>query len=377
MDKELLKRYFEQKASKEEKTQVENWILNSDGEELLAYIELEYALESNELPVKPFNEMFDNIKIKKAAPSRVITLKNKWVRVAAAACVLFLLGGWVGYFFTGNAALHEQQEWVMDNGWVMNTAKTNYGQYAQLTLSDGSEVYLKGNSKISFPEKMNLHPVVFLEGEAYFNVQDKTRGLTVKTKDLVTTAKDSKFNISAFSKDSVVTVVVESGKAEVHKNNEFFPLIKLRFINKDSQNIGKKIVPWVKVTPALIIKKNEKGVYDKITKQTDISELKPGVIPLIKLLPVQILRDKINQEVQKVNSVGFTFCDAGFTEIIKKLEDNYDLNIESEISENQLPLYSGVFKKGLTIGEVLNQVCYSLELEYKVFGDKIIIKKLK
>lgn len=368
VEKDLLKRYFENRISDEEKERVEKWLTAAGNKDQVEeYILSSYALENEKISVVPFEEFFAKIKNNEHSEAKVIVIKQKWIWAASAACVLFLLlGGWLGYRFNdGNAEVEDH--------WVMNTAETNFGQYAQLTLSDGSEVYLAGNSKISFPEEMNRHPVVYLEGEAYFDVQNIKRGITVKTKDLVTTAKDSKFNISAFSKDSVVTVTVETGKAEVRKNNEIFPLTKLRFPKMDSLKNGKvvkpKIVKWAKILPAKTVNANEQATYDKSSKTTDISEVKPGTMPLIKLRPAKrIVKDQ-------GFSKGLKFYEANIEQVINKLESGYNLKIELNINEAELPPYTGEFEENVSISEVLKSICYSLGLEYTMNGATVYINR--
>jgi hypothetical protein len=368
MDKELLKRYFANQVSNEEAKRVENWLFNSGNkEEILEYISTSYISESNEMPARPFQEVLDKIKTKRAIPAKVVVLKRKWFWAASAACVLFLLlGGWLGFHFNNSSNFASE--------WAINTAQTESGQYAQVTLSDGSEVYLSGNSKIYFPDEMNVHPVVYLEGEAYFDLQNEK--LTIKTRDLVTTAKNSKLNISAFLKDSLVTVTVEKGKAEVRNNNtnDVFPMLKLRFPKEDSVAIKrKKIIPWAEIKPALTIKENEQATYDKGTKTTDVSEVKPGTIPMMKLQPAKTMR--VPNETTVAN--GLNFYKADITEIIYKLELKYGVKVTINIEGKTLPKYSGKFDENAIISDVLNSICKALGLQYQVSENLIKITELK
>lgn len=281
VEKELLKRYFVSQVSKGETKQVEEWISDSGNKDnLLEYIENSYNLEKNEMPVGSFDEMFKKIRDKKPAPAKVVNIRQRWIwAVSAASIVFLLLGTLIGYQFNGNN---------MDENWEMSTAETAYGQYAQLTLSDGSEVYLAGDSKISFPKEMKANRVVYLEGEAYFNLQNENKNLTIKTKDIVTTAKNSKLNISAFSKDSVVTVTVEKGKAEVKNNNEVFPMMTIGKAKTDSTTeLLPKSIPLVKLLPSLTVRQNQQATYDKETKLTDVSRADSMSLPFMKLIPLR------------------------------------------------------------------------------------------
>ncbi|MEO9022868.1 MAG: FecR family protein [Ginsengibacter sp.] len=291
MNKEILMRYLENRVSEEEKEMVERWMGEAENKrEVLEFIESSYLLEKGSIPVAPFDSsLFEKIRTKNISRAKVIALyKDKRFWIACAACIVFLIiGSWMGYAFKSNAD--------MSGSWITNVTRGNEEQYAKLTMSDGSDVYLGKNSKISFPRDVSVHPVVYLEGEAYFDLQNDNKVLTIKTKDLVTRTRGAKLNISAFSKDSTVVVTVEKGNVEVQKNNEVFPLMKLRLPGNDSvaqvKNTNKpKTIPWTKITPSVMVKQNEQATYDKNAKTTDVITLRPGTMPLLKLIPAGTLR---------------------------------------------------------------------------------------
>jgi ferric-dicitrate binding protein FerR (iron transport regulator) len=294
VEKELLDRYFEGRASEEEQKLAAAWLAAPENKAaMLDYIEAAYTLETGQAPVAPFESLLERTQNGKKDAATVIPLnKRRRTWLVAAACVLLLLsGGALGYYLRARS--------VSDKVLLLNTASTAAGEYAQLTLSDGSEVYLGSDSKLSFSPRMDVHPVIYLEGEAYFDLPNEGRMITVKTNELTATAKGSKFNIKALSKDSTVTVTVEKGKVELSNSGETFPLLKLRFPAKDSvaqdgtkSDEKPKIIPWVKLTPALTVKANEQATYDKNTNTAGISETKPGTMPLLKLLPPKAMREQ-------------------------------------------------------------------------------------
>ncbi len=86
-----------------------------------------------------------------------------------------------------------------------------------ITLPDGSTVELKGNSKIWFPEYFsNNRREVFLEGEAFFKVvRDTSRIFIVSSGKVRTMVLGTSFNIKAYPGQSVVEVLVSTGKVAV------------------------------------------------------------------------------------------------------------------------------------------------------------------
>ena len=291
MNKEILQRYLENRASKDEKEIVERWMNEEvNKKEVLEFIESSYLLEKGSVPVSPFNiSLLKKIKKKNIFDIKVISLyKDRRFLAALAACIIFLIfGSWIGYTFKSNTDTSD--------AWITNVTRGNEGQYAKLSMSDGSDVYLAKNSRISFPRDVSAHPVVYLEGEAYFDLQNDHKMLTIKTKDLVTRTRGAKLNISAFSKDSIVIVTVDKGNAEVQKNNEVYPLMKLRFPGKDSvadvkNTIKPKVIPWAKISPPVLVKQNEQVTYNKIANTTDVVALKPGTMPMLKLIPAEVFK---------------------------------------------------------------------------------------
>ena len=368
LEKDLLKEYLNDHLSGEEKKKVEKWLLDEQNkDEILQYIESSYASVDDEIPVKPFNELLERINRKTTTRGKVVSFKRNWIWAASAACVVFLLGGvFLGYHFKESPAI--------SNEWVMKTAETVNGQYAQLTLSDGSEVYLADNSKISFPQQMNGHSVVYLEGEAYFDVADQNKSLTIKTRDLITTAKGSKFNISAFSKDSVVTVTVQSGKAEVRNNSEVFPLMKLRIAKNDSINQNEKrpkTLPLTKLLPAMTVRANEQAVYDKSTRKTDINEVGPKTLPMMNLRPANASRGNSSLKNGPLLPGSLSFYKADITEVMQKLEDKYGVKISINTHSKILPLFSGEFDENVRLQDILESLRNDMGLQYHVNGNSV------
>lgn len=98
------------------------------------------------------------------------------------------------------------------------TVTTSITEMKTISLPDGSEVILNGNSQITYPSKWNdaEQRVVNLEGEAYFEVEKKPITNTkfqVKTNGLTIEVLGTKFNVKS-SKDSIL-VYLEEGKVSV------------------------------------------------------------------------------------------------------------------------------------------------------------------
>jgi ferric-dicitrate binding protein FerR (iron transport regulator) len=92
------------------------------------------------------------------------------------------------------------------------------GQYAQLTLADGSEIWLNSCSKIVYPERFtSATRVIQLEGEGLFRVaSDVKRPFTVKTDKLDVIATGTQFNVSAYPNENQVSATLIEGVVKLH-----------------------------------------------------------------------------------------------------------------------------------------------------------------
>ena len=97
------------------------------------------------------------------------------------------------------------------------TKKTLKGQKLNLFLGDGTEITLNSESTIRFPKIFGEEKrEVFLEGEAFFDVQtDKERPFIITSDKLQTTVLGTSFNVRCY-----ISVAVLSGKVKVEALDE-------------------------------------------------------------------------------------------------------------------------------------------------------------
>lgn len=92
-----------------------------------------------------------------------------------------------------------------------------FGQMGQLTMSDGTRVWLNSGTTLRFPEHFAIdNRSVMLWGEAYFEVAAiRARPFTVKTTELDVEVKGTSFNLSAYREDTITEVTVIEGNVDV------------------------------------------------------------------------------------------------------------------------------------------------------------------
>ena len=106
----------------------------------------------------------------------------------------------------------------------IHTLKIPRGMNQQLTLTDGTKVWLNAESTLEYPETFEGKPnrEVYLKGEAYFEVtKNASQPFRVKTDALETLVLGTSFNVRAYSKeDTQVTLVEGSVKVSDKHQNE-------------------------------------------------------------------------------------------------------------------------------------------------------------
>lgn len=351
VEKEILKRYLDGTASSEEESVVHAWLADpSKRYEILSWIEsywTEHRMETG--PVPTFEEVFGEALKAEKKEGKVIALhRNRkiWMYAAAACVVFFATGLWIGNL------LKEKPE----NKWLLSKAQTGKGERAQLLLSDGSEVFLSPETELMIHQEAAANPVVYLEGEAHFKMKDTSRSLVIKTKELVTTAKGSEINVSAFTKDSTVTVSVEQGNAIVVGNEEkTFPLIKLRPAPKKDTSMP-AILPMAKIRPAKVnvaVNGQELMTFNKNNGNADVSVKK--------------------EESDNV----LAFDNAGEKEIVAKLKKWFNVQaiFTEPLEDNET--FTGDYDKNATLQEVLTGISITLKQEVRIYGTTVYLIKKK
>jgi len=166
---------------------------------------------------------------------------RKYLSIAAALLVIFMLP--VIYFklipakSVVRVAYHE----------IYNPK----GQKRLVSMPDGSNIYLNGDSKIRYAQNFNTGKrIVYLEGEAFFDVQHRDKQpFVVYTGNVSTTVLGTSFNINTYQSAKTIRITVQTGKVGVIvKNNGKAAPVKFLLPNeqlniiKESGHATKKVV---------------------------------------------------------------------------------------------------------------------------------------
>ena len=110
-----------------------------------------------------------------------------------------------------------------------NTIQTPIGGKFQLTLADGSKVWLNSASSLRFPVYFSGdNRTVELKGEAYFEVaKTQNKKFTVRSGNQTVEVLGTHFNINAYSDEPVITTtLIEGAIRVVELNTQKFQILK-------------------------------------------------------------------------------------------------------------------------------------------------------
>jgi ferric-dicitrate binding protein FerR (iron transport regulator) len=216
---------------------------------------------------------------------------------------------------------------------VFNTVIVPYGKRTQITLSEGTKVWLNSGSKLVYPAHFaDNKREVFMEGEAVFEVTPmREKPFVVNTKDFDIKVLGTVFNVSVYPDDNYSSAILETGKIEI-----------------------------VRSTASIFSK-------EKL-------EITPGSIAIFDRSQKIFEQHKVDSKKYLSWREGYLiFNSEKLGNILKKLSRYY--NIEMVVHDTQLKeeTYSGYLDLKNSPEEVLSVICQTIMLTYTIDNEKIII----
>ena len=226
---DLLGKYFAGEVSKEEKTDVLNWVNVSDENKKEFELHknsweasrIRFGAPNSELVFKNVLNKIDDeqeFEISNSSSSAKRHFSLSTIVKIAASITIFLA---LIYFISDNL----EKETEEPNKISLIIKENPSGQKSRIFLPDGSSVTLNAESKISYPEKFSDSiRIVSLVGEAFFDVvKNDNKPFIVNSEDLSTTVLGTSFNVRAFDADPITLVALKVGKVKVEiiNNTEY------------------------------------------------------------------------------------------------------------------------------------------------------------
>ncbi|MBS1320751.1 MAG: FecR family protein [Parabacteroides sp.] len=224
MNKDILYKFFEGNASFEEEAAVKQWMEES-AENRLAFLKERKLFDA--MLLLGNEEIIKNGK--KRFSINLSSLRTELIKIAAVVAIT--LGG--SYFYYQSSLEKELM--------AMQTITVPAGQRINITLVDGTNVWLNARTSLSYPVKFGKNNrQVVLDGEAYFDVtKDKSKPFIVQTNNYNVEVLGTQFDVNAYSKTGEFETTLMSGSVKVASASDSTQKITLKPNNKVFLQDGK------------------------------------------------------------------------------------------------------------------------------------------
>ncbi|MCC5932384.1 MAG: FecR domain-containing protein [Cyclobacteriaceae bacterium] len=203
---------------------------------------------------------------------------------------------------------------------------TERRQKISIYLPDSSRVTLNSESFLEYPQSFGNERLIFLKGEAFFEVKDDPeRPFIVRSGDLSTTALGTSFNVKAYPEEQSISVSLASGKVITETGSRLIELTP-----------GEKTILHTRT-----------GLIEKVKFQieTDLA-WKDGIL---------------------------IFEKSDLKEFVHTIERWYDVGVEIQGTPSEHWRISGSFDNE-TLKNVLESLSFARKIDYSLRGNNVILK---
>ncbi|WP_342327565.1 FecR domain-containing protein [Pedobacter sp. FW305-3-2-15-E-R2A2] len=226
-----------------------------------------------------------------------------------------------------------------------NTIEAPRGGQWQVILPDGSKVFLNASSSLKYPVSFaTKERKVELKGEAYFEIShNKKSPFRVIAKGQTVEVLGTHFNIMSYDDEKTVKTTLLSGSVKVSSNGS----------NVAGVN-------------AVGIKAAKTAAEFLILKPGEQSQVSPGNMKLI--------HDVDLEDVLAWKNGYFKFNE-NLRSIMTKVSRWYDVEVVYETQPDPEFKFKGEISRDKNISELLNMLDYTGNVHFKIEGRRVIVKK--
>ena len=264
---------------------------------------------------------------------------------AASVLIVFTLAGIIAY---DHYSENNDPVTARNN---MNHVTTQAGSKSKLELPDGTQVWLNGNSKLTYTNgsfgKENRE--VVLTGEAFFDVvKNEKVPFIIHTGPVNITVKGTAFNVKAYPKEKTIETSLVKGLVEITTDED----------------------PERKI----LLKPNEKIIIPVgANKNKNQSVSEPDSATSLYTITKLQSTTKEPAEIAWINTQ-LVFDDEPFATLAPKMESWYNIRIYFADENLKKKRFSGVIEKE-TLKETLEAMQLSFHFNYQLKGQELWVGK--
>jgi len=258
--------------------------------------------------------------------TKSISIQNNLFRsilkYAAVFILAFTLGSLSLYYINRNERIEFSSKY--------NTINVPYGERSQITLYEGTKVWLNSGTKFRYPVSFSKETRdVFIEGEAYFDVaKDAKHPFVVRAGQLKIQVLGTRFNVCAYANDDEFTTTLDEGS-----------------VNAINMTNGRNVI--LNPGEQVILNRETNGLNSLHVNSQLYTSWKENLLK---------------------------YENAPFDEVIKKMERWYDVKIIVDPAINTKERYTMTIKTE-SLREMLHLVSRTTKIKYEIKENTVLIKK--
>ncbi|MBE0653738.1 MAG: FecR family protein [Bacteroidales bacterium] len=236
-----------------------------------------------------------------------------------------------------------------------------YGSRSEITLPDGTQVWLNAGSKIRYSSSYNItNREVWMEGECYFKVfPGNIHQFSVVAPGIRIIAHGTEFNIKAYPDEKFIEATLVEGLVEIHTSQK-------GKTKKQEIILSSNQTAYFSKTAA---SKNSDGAVNQGQRKKEEELISSANVDLKKIM------NNPSPELQTSWKDGKLIVQKEkLSTLARKLERRYNVRIEFADSNSQNYIFSGILVNE-TLEQVLNIIKLTSPIQYTVEGSTITLRE--
>jgi len=351
---ELIVKLLTGDASVEEKQNILEWAKENYSNKKL-YIQLKDIWEStNYERDKHFdlqsgwnqfkNQIAEKVDISKRQEKKQLYLNI--LKVAALVIITFGIS-WIAFSYKNETKLAV----------TTNEINVPLGSKTQVTLPDGSKVWVNSGSNLKYNSDFNdTCRIVYLSGEAYFEVEkNPEKPFVVKTGSIDIKAFGTSFNVKSYPEDNFIETILVSG-----------------IVTVENEKTKKQIANLTPNQKTIYYKEDAKIAFENKVKTQEKS---PGVEKIVTINPKaqMVMLETKPENFTAWKDQKLIFSSEPFEQIAIKLERWYGVNIEILDDRLKNERFTGKFTHNESLVQLLEAIKITTHINYKVKLNDVFI----
>ena len=351
----LILRYLSGETTEQETQQIQAWLQESEANRQNFAQQKKLWLSAGALAGYDFDRIKQgrkkvDLKIRNSELQKNLDRANRRIRALAYAASVALLFGIASVLYVSQKETTAKRGEILAGGEVV----VPYGSKSQMTLPDGSKVWVNAGSKISYPSDFGVASRnVYLSGEAYFDVVKMEEiPFYVNTDVLKIKVYGTAFNVKAYTDDNCVETTLDRGAISIIRN--------------DAPDREITVEPKQKIT---ILRNTQKPSVSLTSANAANTSSKP-----LENLNVQILKNTEVITAWKDNRL--VFNQEPLWSLAKQLERRYNVQIKFNNEKIKSLRYTAAIKE-MPIDQVLEAISLSSPISYRIKGTEVTLSENK